>query len=42
MSENNVIIKNGQSLTAYAYEIEQDINYFEENKLTYSKLQINY
>ena len=35
MSENNVIIKNGQSLTAYAYEIEQDINYFEENKLTY-------
>ena len=35
ISENNVIIKNGPTLTSYAYEIEQDINYFEENKLTY-------
>jgi len=35
MSENNVIIKKGPSLTAYAYEINQDINYLEENKLTY-------
>ena len=41
MSENNVIIKNGQSLTAYAYEIEQDINYFEENRLTYINFDDN-
>ena len=33
--ENNVIIDKSQDLTIYAYKIERNINYFEENNLTY-------
>ena len=35
LSDNNIIIKNSPNVTAYVYDIEKDINYFVENKLTY-------
>ena len=35
MNDNNIIIQNNPNLKVYAYEINKDINYFEENKLTY-------
>ena len=35
MSDNNIIINSSPNLTVYGYEIEKDVNYFEENNLTY-------
>ena len=35
MSENNIIIENIPNLTIYVYDIEKNISYFEEKKLTY-------
>ena len=35
MSENNIIINNIPNLTVYAYDIEKNASYFEDNNLTY-------
>ena len=35
LSDNNILIKHSPNITAYVYDIEKDINYFVENKLTY-------
>ena len=35
LSENNIIIENIPNLTIYVYDIEKNISYFEEKKLTY-------
>ena len=35
LSDNNIIIRQSPNITAYVYDIEKDINYFVENKLTY-------
>ena len=35
LSDNNIIIKKSQNITAYVYDIDKDFNYFVQNKLTY-------